>query len=123
MACISQLQTNGKTKNVLLFSTDINLPAEQILEYYQARFQIEFIFRDAKQFTGLSDCQSLKSQRLDFHFNASLMTLNIAKYEAYNRHLSANSFVFSIASYKRLEFNRHLLYTFISKLDLDPNLI
>ena len=123
LACISQLQTNGKTKNVLLFSTDINLPAEQILEYYQARFQIEFIFRDAKQFTGLSDCQSLNSQRLDFHFNASLMALNIAKYEAYNRHLSASPFVFSMASYKRLEFNRHLLYTFISKLDLDPNLI
>ena len=87
MACRSQLPTNGKTKNVLLFSTDINLPAEQILEYYQARFQIEFIFRDAQQFTGLSDCQSLNSQRLDFHFNASLMALNIAKYEAYNRHL------------------------------------
>jgi len=99
--CISQLQTNGKTKNVLLFSTDINLPAEQIFEYYQARFQIEFIFRDPKQFTGLSDCQSLNSQRLDFHFNASLMALNIAKYQAYNPHLSANPFVFSIASYKQ----------------------
>jgi hypothetical protein len=104
LASISELQTNGKTKNVLLFSTDINLPAEQILEYYQARFQIEFIFRDAKQFTGLSDCQSLNSQRLDFHFNASLITLNLAKYEAYNRHLSANPFVFSMASYKRREY-------------------
>ena len=123
MACISELQANGKTKNVLLFSTDINLKAEQILEYYQARFQIEFIFRDAKQFTGLSDCQSLNSQRLDFHFNASLVALNLAKYEAYNRHLSANPFVFSMASYKRLEFNRHLLSTFISKLDLDKDLI
>ena len=87
-----------------LFSTEINLPGEQILKYYQARFQIEFIFRDAKQFTGLSDCQSRNSQRLDFHFNASLIALNLAKYEAYNRHLSANPFVFSIASYKRLEY-------------------
>ena len=86
LACISELQTNGKTKNILLFSTEINLPAEQILEYYQARFQIEFIFRYPKQFTGLSDCQSLNSQRLDFHFNASLIALNLAKYEAYNRH-------------------------------------
>jgi len=51
------------------------------------------------------------------------MALNIAKYEAYNRHLSANPFLFSMVSYKRLEFNRHLLYTFISKLDLDPKLI
>lgn len=85
--------------------------------------KIEFIFRDAKQFTGLSDCQSVNSQRLDFHFNASLVALKLAKYEAYNHHLSAHPFVFSMASYKRLEFNRHLLYTFIGKLDLDKDLI
>jgi hypothetical protein len=123
LACISELQDHGKTKNILLFSTDINLKAEQILEYDQARFQIEFIFRDPKQFTGLSDCQSVNSQRLDFHFNASLVALNLAKYEAYNRHLSPAPFVFSMASYKRLEFNRHLLSIFISKLDLDKDLI
>jgi hypothetical protein len=28
-----------------------------------------------------------------------------------------------MASFKRLEFNHHLLLTFIDKLDLDPNLI
>ncbi|MEG3996725.1 hypothetical protein QUA09_25825, partial [Microcoleus sp. SVA1B1] len=48
LVCISEVQANGKIKNALLFSTDIHLPPEQILEYYQARFQIEFIFRDAK---------------------------------------------------------------------------
>ncbi len=41
--------------------------------------QAEFIFRDAKQFTGLCDCQSRQQQSLDFHFNASLAALNIAK--------------------------------------------
>jgi DDE superfamily endonuclease len=40
----------------LLFSTDIALSAKTIYRYYKARFQIEFLFRDAKQFTGLSDC-------------------------------------------------------------------
>ncbi|MEG4816430.1 transposase [Microcoleus sp. K5-D4] len=123
LACLQEVQPNGKIKNILLFSTDLDLTGEQILEYYRARFQIEFIFRDAKQFTGLSDCQSCSGQRLDFHFNASLIALNLAKYEAYNRHSSPDTFVFSMASYKRLEFNRHILYTFIDKLDLDPNLI
>ena len=123
LACLGEVQPNGKMKNILLFSTDINLTAEQILEYYQARFQIEFIFREAQQFTGLSDCQCRSSQRLNFHFNASLIALNLAKYEAHNCHLSPAPFVFSMASYKRREFNRHLLYTFIDKLDLDPNLI
>ena len=123
MICISEVQAKGKIKTALLFSTDINLSAEQILEYYQARFQIEFIFRVPKQFTGLSDCQSPDPKRLDFHFNASLIALNLAKYEAYNRHLSQSSFVFSMAYYKRLEFNKHLLCTFIDKLDLDRNFI
>ncbi|MGB7894326.1 MAG: transposase [Microcoleus sp.] len=123
LACLSELQPHGKIKNILLFSTDIELTGEQILEYYQARFQIEFIFRDAKQFTGLSNCQSRSGQCLDFHFNASLIALNLAKYEAYNRHSSPKPFVFSMTSYKRREFNRHILYTFIDKLDLDRNLI
>ena len=37
---------------------DKNLDAKTIVTYYKARFQIEFIFRDAKQFTGLSDAQT-----------------------------------------------------------------
>jgi len=120
---ISDTRANGQSKFALLFSTDIHLDAEKIFEYYQARFQIEFIFRDAKQFTGLSDCQSPHSQRLDFHFNASLTALNLAKYQAYHSRSSTSPFVFSMASFKRLEFNHHLLLTFIDKLDLDPNLI
>jgi hypothetical protein len=123
LACMSEVQGNGKIKNALLFSTDIHLPPEQIVKYYQARFPIEFIFRDAKQFNGLSDCQARHLPRLDFHFNASLIALNIAKYELYSCHSSAKSFVFSMASYKRLEFKKHLLSTFIHKLDLALDLI
>ena len=123
LACISEVQANGKIKNALLFSTDIHLLPEQIVEYYQARFPIEFIFRDPKQFTGLSDCQARHLPRLDFHFNASLIALNLAKHELSSCHSSAKSFVFSMASYKRLKFNKHLLSTFIDKLDLDPDLI
>ena len=93
----------GKIKNALLFSTDIHLPPEQIITYYQARFQIEFVFRDAKQFTALADCQSPHPQRLDFHFNASLTSLNLAKYQADNCHSSSQPFVFSMAAYKRLQ--------------------
>jgi hypothetical protein len=63
----------------VLFSPDTELSPDKILLYYKLRFQIEFIFRDAKQFTGLCDCQSRKQARLDFHFNASLAALNLAK--------------------------------------------
>ncbi|MFM7886211.1 MAG: hypothetical protein ACKPCM_05875 [Pseudanabaena sp.] len=108
----------------------INLDALEIMRFYKSRFQIEFIFRDAKwslsfvevQFTGLSDCQALDLTKLDFHFNASLMALNLAKFDAWQTHLSSHPdkpSVFSMASYKRLAFNHHLLDRFISLLDLD----
>ena len=117
----------GKTGYVLLFSSDVNLEAELILKYYKARFQIEFIFRDAKQFTGLCDGQTRDAKRLDFHFNASLTALNLAKYEVQSRHSQSDKpsqpMPFSMSSYKRLAFNDHLLSRFISMLDLNPTLI
>lgn len=117
----------GKTGTVLLFSTDIELDAKLIVQYYQARFQIEFIFRDAKQFTGLCDAQTRDPQKLDFHFNASLTTLNLAKYQEQLRPTQPDATVpsvpFSMASYKRFAFNDHLLERFICHLELDPTLI
>jgi len=112
--------------HVLLFSTDINIDPKDILNFYKSRFQIEFIFRDAKQFTGLTDCQARDFTKLDFHFNASLLALNLAKFDAWQVHRSTHPevpFVFSMASYKRLALNRHLLEQFISLLDLEPTLI
>ena len=63
---------------------------------YRLRFQIEFIFRDAKQFTGLSDCQARDAKKLDFHFNASFTALNLAKLDAHRQHSGEQPFVFSI---------------------------
>ena len=130
LAYIRDCRNPDRVGLALLFSTDIDLDASEILCFYKSRFQIEFIFRDAKwslslaevQFTGLSDCQARDLTKLDFHFNASLMTLNLAKFDAWQTHLlthPAKPFVFSMASYKRLALNRHLLERFISLLDLD----
>jgi hypothetical protein len=117
----------AKPGGVLLFSTDTTLDAEAIVTYYGARFQIEFIFRDAKQFTGLGDAQTRDAKKLDFHFNASLSALNLAKYDALCPSLLDSSplqpISFSIMSAKRLALNDHLLERFIAKLELDPTLI
>lgn len=107
----------------LLFSTDLNLDPIQLYEAYRARFQIEFMFRDAKQFTGLTDCQARDEQKLDFHFNAALTALNLAKAEQYQQRNPWEPFVFSMASYKRRKLNQHLLEAFIHNLDLDETLI
>ena len=108
---------------VLLFSTDIHQDPKEIYQMYKLRFQVEFIFRDAKQFTGLSDCQARDAQKLEFHFNASVTALNLAKLNAYRQHSGEKPFVFSMATVKRRALVEHLLDTFITQLDLDPTLI
>jgi Transposase DDE domain len=127
IAAVVDTRKPEKTGVALLFSTDLDLDAELILQYYKARFQIEFIFRDAKQFTGLCDAQTRQPQTLDFHFNASLTALNLAKYEdqlcAIQGNQKQSLSPFSMASYKRVAFNDHLLERFISMLELNPTLI
>lgn len=123
LAVLKDTRKPGKSSYVVLFSTDLTQSAEQIYRFYKLRFQIEFIFRDAKQFTGLSDCQARSVKKLDFHFNASFTALNLAKLDVHRQQSGNTPFVFSMASVKRRALNDHLLDTFISKLGLSPNAI
>ena len=66
-------------KHKLFFSTDTSLTGEEVLDFYITRFQIEFCYRDAKNFTGLMDCQARDPWKLDFAFNASFSALNVSK--------------------------------------------
>ena len=99
----------------LLLSTDVALSAQTIYRYDQARFQIAFLFRDAKQFTGLSDGQARSANKLRFHFNASLSAVSFAKLEARQR-ADKPGVPFSMASLKRRCFNQHLLDRILEQL-------
>jgi hypothetical protein len=112
-----------RLQTAVLFSTDTDLAALKIYALYKARFQIEFLFRDAKQFTGLSDCQARNQAALHFHFNASMTALNLLKIEDRRRTQGAHRSVISIASWKVRKFNEHLLERFSSILGLDFSLI
>ena len=79
------------------------------IDLYAARFQIEFLFRDSKQFTGLLDCQARAASALDFHFNASLATLNLVRAEEWRVQQGQPPPVFSMASWKQCQFNERLL--------------
>ncbi len=105
---------------IVLASTDTDLHGRKLIELYASRFQIEFLFRDSKQFTGLLDCQARAESALDFHFNASLATLNLVRAEDLGMQPSQASRVFSMASWKQRQFNERLLELFMEKLALDP---
>jgi DDE superfamily endonuclease len=109
-----------KPRYIILASTDLELDGRKLVELYGTRFQIEFLFRDSKQFTGLSECQARAEAALDFHFNASLATLNLARAEQLLACAGLSPEVFSMASWKQCHFNERLLDLFIESLALDP---
>ncbi|MDQ3398853.1 MAG: transposase, partial [Deinococcota bacterium] len=104
-------------------STITEFTAQQLVRRYSVRFQVEFLIRDAKQFTGLSDCQARNQAAIHFHLNASLVAVNLARLEARQNHDAQQAFVFSLASLKHRAFNTHLLDLIIERFDLKPTSI
>jgi hypothetical protein len=75
------LKTNLKTSaqaHVILFSTDLEQPYNQIIKFYSLRFQIEFNFRDAKQYWGLEDFMNVKETAVTNAANLSLFMVNFS---------------------------------------------
>jgi hypothetical protein len=68
----------GAFANVNLFSNDLLLSYEKIIDFYSLRFQIEFNFRDAKQHWGLEDFMNIKEVPLTNALNLSLFMVNLS---------------------------------------------
>ena len=75
------LKTNlstDKQAHIILFSTDLELSYEKLFDYYTLRFQIEFNFRDAKQYWGLDDVMNVKEQAVTNAANLSFFMVNFS---------------------------------------------
>ena len=116
-------EQKGRRSYIVLFSTDVNIDPLLLYRCYAARFQIEFVFRDARQYTGLADCQARSPEAIETHVNASLMALNLAKAAWQQDQARDDALSFSMASFKRLALNDHLLNLFIDLFELEPTSI
>jgi IS4 transposase len=75
------VKTNLHTQaqaHVILFSSDLELAAPLLVDYYGLRFQIEFNFRDAKQYWGLEDFMNVTPTGVTNAANLSLFMVNVA---------------------------------------------
>ena len=79
VVCITWFLTTGKNRREVLFSTNLAMPVLEVIACYRARFEMEFPFRDAKQFVGLMDSQSRQEQALGFHWNTSFLVTSLAR--------------------------------------------
>jgi hypothetical protein len=115
------LKPNGGIKTTKIYaSTDANLSGLKVRKYYQLRFQEEFLFRDAKQFLGLTHCQSRQKERLYFQFNFSLTIISLAKIVHWLSIPIEKRPPFSIQNIKTQYVNEHLLNKFITGMGICP---
>jgi hypothetical protein len=110
---VTYTNDKGKLSRKLYFCTDTQMDALEILDCYQSRFQIEFLYRDAKQHTGLNDSQARSENKLNFQFNAALTAINIAKVEHWLSVPKELRGTFSMADIKTMNHNRLLLHRFV----------
>ena len=109
----------GNKSHVLLFSSDLALDAEKIIDYYRLRFQIEFNFRDAKQYWGLEDFMNVNKTPVNNAANLSMFMVNVsAKLLAPLRAEHAECSVLDLkARYRGLKYWRETLKILPQKPD------
>jgi putative transposase len=76
------VKTNLQTQacaHVILFSSDLTLAHDKLIDYYRLRFQIEFNFRDAKQYWGLEDFMNVSQTAVTNAANLSLFMVNLSQ--------------------------------------------
>ena len=71
---------DGKSGHVVLFSDDLTLSYDKMILYYRLRFQIEFTFRDAKQYWGLEDFMNIKTTQVKNAANISMFMVNVSRF-------------------------------------------
>jgi len=75
------VKINLKTKKMghaILFSSDVQLNSEKLVDYYSLRFQIEFNFRDAKQHFGLEDFMNTTKVGVENAANLAFLMVNVS---------------------------------------------
>lgn len=122
---LPQEDKKGKVKAPkLFFATDPTMDGRDVLKRYKARFQCEFLYRDAKQHTGLTQGQCRSEKKLHFHLNAALTAVSLAKAAHYlcGENQTANhptEASFSMADIKTQYSNQLLLNRFIDAFGID----
>lgn len=133
---VNQKSTNLKVKVVVIqelnsqhqieairtyLSTDTSLSATEIMQMYTYRFQQEFLFRDAKQFVGLEHGQGRSAEKIQFHTNMSLTTVNLAKASHYLEQDVSQRKSFSMSDIVTAYRNERLALHILGVCGIDPH--
>lgn len=121
IAIVHHLKEGKKAKVLIYLSTELDMSGQRVIDLYRTRFQIEYLYRDAKQHLGMTHCQSRQKEALNYHFNATLTTLNLAKVQHWLSIPKETRGPFSMADIKTQYINELLLDKLISIYGKDPS--
>lgn len=123
VAIVHELKENDAVKSVKIFiCTDLEFPAQDIWPWYKSRFQIEFLYRDAKQHTGLENTQSRHPKAIEYHFNMSLTAVSVAKVAHHLSIEKKHRGPFSMADIKTQYFNELMVNRIFDVFANTPNI-
>lgn len=106
----------------ILFSTDLNLSAQEIISLYQLRFQIEFDFRDARQHFGLTNFCNFKENQVTNVIGNAFFMVCVSRIFAFNERLEKPATKFSIYNLKSRFRGDKYLFEIKNMIENDPNL-
>lgn len=119
---IQELDDQGQIEEVRTYlSTDTSLTAVEIMRKYTYRFQQEFLFRDAKQFAGLQEGQGRSAEKIHFHTNMALTTVNLAKASHFLSQDRALRGAFSMSDIMTAYRNERIALYILRKCGIDPH--
>ena len=110
-----------KTAHVVLFSSDVTLGYALLIDYYRLRFQLEFNFRDAKQYWGLEDFMSVNERPVHNSANLAMFMVNVS--HALIRPMRAQWLEFSVNDLKAWFRGRKYVVETLKLLPEMPNAI
>ena len=113
----TNLKTQART-HVVLFSSDLELAYDQLIDYYRLRFQIEFNFRDAKQFWGLEDFMNVKPTPVYNGANLAMFMVNVS--QALTPHFRSTCPAFSVIDLKAYFRGRKYVFETLKLLPQRP---
>ena len=102
-------------KKFIFFTNALTISPIMVTELYHNRWRIE-LFRDSKQYAGITNCQSTDFRKMAFHFNASLTAINLAKAACKRMGIP-----YSISSCKSMIHNAYMLERFICVFGIQPD--
>ena len=118
LVIVHDLKADGSIKRVRIIAcTDLKMDAGNILLAYHSRFQIELLYRDAKQHVGLTHCQARSTQKMHFHLNASLTTVSVARIVHHLNDQNEREKPFSLADIKTQYANDLMLDRLFPRLE------